>query len=313
MQPNTNVYTDFQGFSEMRRQAREETPESVKMVAKQFESLFVQMMLKSMRDSLPEDGLFSSKDQRMYQDMMDKQMSLNISNGKGIGLSEVIERQLTHQTPNMNQQRELSDYFHRPAAVQIAAAAHTAPMETHSIEKKQSIIKEPNVWQEPKEFINDIWSHAVEAADELGVDPEVLVAQSALETGWGQHVRRLDNGHNSYSLFGIKAQHQWQGDRVSVSTLEFRNGAMQREQAQFRAYESAGEAFGDYVKFIQENPRYQQALEKGYDSNAYAKELQKAGYATDPDYAKKIERIRHSDLLQTHVSELKNGAKVPLT
>jgi peptidoglycan hydrolase FlgJ len=313
MQTNTNVYTDFQGFTEMRKQAREETPESVKMVAKQFESLFVQMMLKSMRDTLPDDGLFSSNDQRMYQDMMDKQMSLNVSNGKGIGLADVIERQLTRTQPDVNQPRELSDYMQRPAAIKIAAAAKTTAMDNPYIEKSQSVVNEQSNWKEPKEFINDIWPHAVAAADELGVDPEVLVAQSALETGWGQYVRRSDNGQNSFSLFGIKAQTQWQGDKVSVSTLEFRNGAMQREQAQFRAYGSAGEAFSDYVQFIKENPRYQQALEKGYDPDAYAKELQKAGYATDPDYAKKIERIRNSDLLQTNLSELKNGTQVPLT
>ncbi len=312
MQSNTNVYTDFQSFTEMRRQVREETPESVKMVAKQFESLFVQMMLKSMRDTLPDDGLFSSNDQRMYQDMMDKQMSLNVSNGKGIGLADVIERQLTRQQPNAAQPRELSDYFNRPVALQLAAAK-TSAMDNPYVEKKQSVTKEQNFWQQPEDFINDIWPHAVLAADELGVDAEVLVAQSALETGWGQYVRRLDNDQNSYSLFGIKADQKWQGDRISVSTLEFRKGAMQREQAQFRTYESVGEAFSDYVEFIKENPRYQQALEKAYNPDAYAKELQKAGYATDPDYAKKIERIRHSDLLQSKVSQLKNGAKVPLT
>ena len=313
MQSNTNVYTDFQGFTEMRRQAREQTPESVKQVAKQFESLFVQMMLKSMRDTLPDDGLFSSNDQRTYQDMLDKQMSLNIANGKGVGLADVIERQLTQQHPNIIKNRELSDYFHRPAVEQFEAAAKTSAMDNPYVKKEQSLMKEQNFWQEPGEFINDIWPHAVTAADELGIDAEVLVAQSVLETGWGQYVRRSDNGQNSYSLFGIKANQQWQGDSIFVSTLEFRNGAMQREQARFRSYESVGEAFGDYVEFIKENPRYQQALEKGYDSDAYAKELQKAGYATDPDYAKKIDRIRHSDLLQTKVSELKNGAKVPLT
>lgn len=309
---NTPVYNDFQGFSDLRREAREQTPESIKKVAKQFESLFVQMMLKGMRDTLPEDGLFNSKQHRMYQDMMDKQLSLNMSMGKGMGLSDVIERQLTRPTSSSVPARELSDYFNRPAMVPAQAVAQTSAMDNPYIKTKASSI-EDNSWQQPEEFVNDVWPHAVKAGEELGVDPEVLIAQSALETGWGKYSRHFDGGENSYSLFGIKANSSWQGKRIFVSTLEFKEGSMQREQANFRAYESIDEAFNDYVKFIQENPRYQQALEKGYSPKAYAEELQKAGYATDPDYAEKIERIRSGKLLKTQVSELKNKQNVPLT
>jgi len=306
------VYTDFQGFADMRREAREQTPEAIKKTAKQFEALFVQMMLKSMRDTLSEEGMFNSKQQRMYQDMMDKQLSLNLSMGKGVGLANVIERQLTRQPDNFMPPRELADYFNRPARPAAKPVAQTSAMENPSAEIKMSAVND-SYWQQPEEFINDVWPYAVKAGNELGVDPEVLVAQSALETGWGKYSRQFDNGENSYSLFGIKADASWQGKRISVSTLEFKDGMMQRERANFRAYDSIDDAFNDYVSFIQQNPRYQPALERGYNPKAYAEELQKAGYATDPNYAAKIEKIRNGKLIKTETSALKNGQKVPLT
>ena len=125
-------------------------------------------------------------------------------------------------------------------------------------------------------------------------------------------MRRMDNGQNSYSLFGIKANQNWQGQRNLVSTLEFKDGAMQREQAHFRAYDSVEQAFNDYAEFIQSSPRYQKALEQGQPA-AYIRELQRAGYATDPDYAAKIERIRTSELMKTQVSALKNIDHRPIT
>ncbi len=305
------VYTDFQGFTALRKEAREESPEAIKKVAKQFEALFVQMMMKSMRDAVPDGGLFGSDQQRMYQDMFDKQLSMNISSGRGIGLAAVIERQISRSEPDVSAKSDLNEYFRNPVftsrpAAEVSAIHH--PYEARGIKPTSN-----GLWQEPEQFVNDLWPHAIRAADQLGVDPEVLIAQSALETGWGQYMRPKENGQNSFSLFGIKADQRWQGERVSVSTLEFRQGAMQREQAQFRAYGSVGEAFEDYVDFIQSNPRYRQALENGFNPEAYARELQRAGYATDPDYASKINRVRNSELLQTRVSELKNSTKVPLT
>jgi flagellar protein FlgJ len=312
MLSDTAVYTDFQGFATMRKEAREHNPEAIKKVAKQFESLFMQMMLKSMRDTLSEDGMFNSKQQRMYQDMMDKQLSLNISMGQGMGLAAVIERQLAPQAEQSLPPPALADYFNRPVTPAAAVVAQTASLDNPYTETKVSSIADVD-WQRPEQYVRDIWPHAVTAATELGVDAEVLVAQSALETGWGKHTRRFDNGENSFSLFGIKANADWQGKRIFVSTLEFKHGTMQREQAYFRAYDSIGEAFSDYARFIQDSPRYQQALAKGYSAKAYAEELQRAGYATDPDYAAKIERIRGGESFKTQVSALKNGAKVPLT
>lgn len=309
---DASTYTDFQALTALRSEAQGQSPEAIKKVAKQFESLFVQMMLKSMRDTMPEEGLFNSKQQRMYQDMYDKQISLNISNGRGVGLAAVIERQLGGQPEEQLSQKQMSDYIKHPTMTRKIAAQLSAIDHPYT-ERRHLNSETKKLWDDPENFIQDIWPHAKKAADELGVDPEVLMAQSALETGWGKKTRQFENGENSFSLFGIKADPGWQGKAITVSTLEFKQGMMQREKAQFRAYESVAEAFNDYVDFIQSNPRYQQALEKGYSPSDYARELQQAGYATDPDYARKIDRVRNSELLKTRVSELKNMRETPIT
>lgn len=310
MLPNIDTYTDFQGFAAMRRDAQQQSPEAIKQVAKQFESIFVGMMLKSMRDTLPEGGLFNSETERMYRDMFDKQLSLNIANGQGIGLAAVIERQLSQQTgvlPTSSESSGIDATSGVPSGAQITPCKSCAPEGAPAKDTHQT------PWQSADDFVDSIWPYAVRAGNDLGVSPEVLVAQSALETGWGKQMRNAGDGTPSYSLFGIKADSRWDGERVSVSTLEFRDGAMQRERAQFRAYGSVAEAFDDYVDFIKSNPRYQLALAKSYDPQAWASELQQAGYATDPDYADKIERVRQSSAVQSKLFELKLSNPQPIT
>lgn len=313
MLPKANIYTDFQGFTELRREAQQpDNPEAIKKVAKQFESLFIQMMLKGMRDTLPESELFSSDQQRMYEDMFDKQLSLNISQGSGIGLAATIERQLSPPQINAQQEsRKLEDYLQHPLTARETAARWFAvdhPYEAQDL----TAVEDASPWDDAEDFVDTLWPHAVRAGDELGVAPEVLVAQSALETGWGKHMRAMADGSSSFALFGIKADARWEGKTVSVPTLEYRNGAMQRERARFRAYDSVGEAFRDYVDFIRNSRRYQPALEQGFNPEAYSRELQRAGYATDPDYAEKINRIQNSELLKMRVSALKNAEQPPL-
>ncbi len=319
---NAPMYTDFAELTQLKKGAREKSPEAIKQVAKQFESLFVQMMLKSMRDTLPENELFGSKNEKVYQDMYDKQLSMQISDGKGIGLADVIERQLGGTPESELNNKQIKDYLSNPVLMnpEIAATPEgnavlsklrkdfvAISSEVQSVESKNNLADR---WQSTKEFINDIWPYAQRAANTLGVDADVLVAQSALETGWGKHTPKHADGSNSFNLFGIKADHRWQGDKVEITTREVRHGVMQQEQAEFRSYESVSQAFEDYTAFILENPRYQKALEHGYDASAYAHELQKAGYATDPQYADKINRVRGNKILQ---SELKKLNDVPLT
>jgi flagellar protein FlgJ len=269
--------------------------------------------------------MFGSNAERTYRDMYDKQLSMNISEGKGIGLARVIERQLGGKPEDIETQYGLEDYRARarpsmqasdsdielgklPADSLFTGRANPfAPVSSASADSSGSAD------QRAEEFIRDVLPYAERAASALGVDTEVLLAQSALETGWGRHVPLKTDGSSSHNLFGIKADQRWQGERVEIVTREFRHGTMQQEKAEFRAYDSIPEALNDYVEFIRGNPRYQKALEHGYDAGAYARELQQAGYATDPDYARKIDRVRNSELLQSKLSELKNLASPPLT
>ncbi|RDH84706.1 MAG: flagellar assembly peptidoglycan hydrolase FlgJ [endosymbiont of Galathealinum brachiosum] len=321
MVSDTAIYTDFSALTELKKDAREKSPEAIKEVAKQFESLFVQMMLKSMRETVPENELFGSKSEKTYQDMYDKQLSMQISNGKGIGLADVIERQLGGKPDSELNKKRIEDYLSdsRPVDRPFESNVTLHKLRKDSVGNTSGAQDVKNIapdeapttaWQSVKEFINDIWPHAQRAAKKLGIDADVLVAQSALETGWGKHTPKHADGSNSFNLFGIKADNRWQGDKVEIMTREVRHGVMQQEKAEFRSYDSVSQSFEDYASFIMENPRYQKALEHGYDSSAYARELQKAGYATDPEYANKINRVRGNEVLQAELKKIEN---VPLT
>ncbi|WP_426204899.1 flagellar assembly peptidoglycan hydrolase FlgJ [Pseudomonas sp. TWP3-1] len=141
------------------------------------------------------------------------------------------------------------------------------------------------------EFVNTMLPMAKEAAERIGVDPRYLVAQAALETGWGKSVMRAQDGSSSHNLFGIKASSNWQGDSARAITSEFRNGAMVKETAEFRSYASYKDSFHDLVTLLQSNNRYQEVLKSADNPEQFVRELQKAGYATDPNYASKISQI----------------------
>lgn len=332
---NTN-YHDFNSLSRLRVDARKDSPEALKEVAKQFEAVFVQMMIKSMREaSVPLQGeLFNGDQTKAYTDMYDKQLGLELSKSNGIGLADVIMRQLSRpesvvSAEDLPSQQTLSTQNISPATSNRQNVSfvinRTEPISTVDFVDKVEIstvndqfdvqvenIQQSPHWSNPEEFIRDSWPHAQQAGRELGVDPRVILAQSALETGWGKKVHFTDQGENSYSLFGIKAGSNWQGKTVSFNTLEFRSGSMNRETASFRAYDSLSESYQDYVNFLQANPRYNNVLNAD-SSRDYSVQLQKAGYATDPNYSNKIERIRQGDLMNRVVSELKVSTTEPLT
>jgi flagellar protein FlgJ len=156
----------------------------------------------------------------------------------------------------------------------------------------------------PEAFVAEVWPHAQAAAAELGVDPRMLVAQAALETGWGRSTMRGADGAASHNVFGVKATGGWQGAAVSQATLEFRDGVMQRERAAFRAYGSVGESFADYVRLVKDNPRYSDALAAGTDGGRFADALARAGYATDPQYAAKLKAIADGPTLRRALAQL---------
>lgn len=278
------VYTDFSGLAALRARAREDQGAALDQVARQFESLFLQMMLKSMRDASFGGGLMDSKQSEMYRDMFDKQIAMDMSQGEGIGLAEVLKRQLGAGISLAHSDLAPEDYLGMPIVTQPKAAAGAAPSDAPAL-----------LDGSPEAFLDKLWPAAEEAAAKLQLAPEALLAQAALETGWGRHVMRHHSGDSSHNLFGIKADSRWQGEKVRVSTLEYRDGVPLKTRANFRAYSSFEDSFRDYVDFVQRNPRYSDALEKTQDAKAYFGALQQAGYATDPAYAEKIQRILDSE------------------
>lgn len=161
----------------------------------------------------------------------------------------------------------------------------------------------------PEGFVASIWGHAQQAARELGVDAKALVAQAALETGWGRKlIQRNGGAGTSHNLFGIKAT-GWSGERATTGTHEYVDGVRRNEIASFRAYGSVGESFADYVKLLKNSPRYQNALQAGTDVRGFARGLQQAGYATDPSYAAKIAAIAGGPTIERAVAAVDDASQ----
>ena len=300
----------------MRAQARVDPQSSLKQVAKQFEGIFIQMMLKSMRDASMGDDIFDSDQSKLYRDMFDKQIALDMANSKGIGIAEAMVRQLEKNMPSKAQPSAISKlengYFEKPGSIdngKILPQSHSKVSdskpelssnkgygESRSIENNEETHKLK--FNSPEEFTSYILPFAEDAAKELGVSPLVLVSQAALETGWGKAVIRHRDGDSSHNLFNIKADSRWDGERVSKSTLEYRNGIAKHENASFRAYDSYADSFDDYVDFLRTNQRYNSALQHSGDDEIFIKDLHQAGYATDPNYADKVISILNRDIIQ---------------
>jgi len=291
--------TDFGQFTGLRAQARELDPAALLKTAKQFEALMLQQMLKSMRAATPgEDVLGGGEQTNFYRDMFDQQLSVQLSAGKGIGLADMLVKQL--------QMSQALGEAAAPVALdttiperQPEVATTTAVTEVAApVALKTDNTLDDFRPQTPQEFVEALLPHAEKAAQELGIPARVLVAQAALETGWGKHQIRHADGSPSFNLFGIKADKSWDGERVRTMTHEYENGRMEQQSAKFRAYDSIAESFEDYVQFLKSNPRYEQALSHQGSAQQFTTGLQKAGYATDPSYAEKIMRIAYGPTVQ---------------
>jgi len=289
------VYTDFQGLGALRAQAREDQEAALDEVSRQFESMFMQMMLKSMRQASFGGGMFDSQQSEFYRDMYDQQMSVELSKQHGIGLADMLKRQLGGDNLAARTGLEVEDYLGQPVLTVKPAEAADAP-KTNPAQPGAPVEKAgvESLGNSPEEFLEALWPVASEAAAKLNLQPEALLAQAALETGWGKHVMKRGYG-SSHNLFGIKADHRWDGEQVKVSTLEYKDGVAMKTRAAFRSYESFADSFNDYVAFVSDNPRYANAVAAADDAKAYFRELQQAGYATDPQYADKIARILDSE------------------
>jgi len=271
----SRAYTDFSQFAEMRARAKENPDASLEEVARQFESIFISMMMKSMRDASFGDPLFNSNQSEMYQEMFDKQIALDMSKGKGLGLADALITQMRINSPNKEQGDSVSSLQHKRNDPFILNRDNTA-------------------FTTKQQFVDTLRPYAEDAAEELGVDANVLIAQAALETGWGKAIGKSTQGKTSYNLFNIKAQAGYDGGKFIKQTVEIYNGIAKTEKATFRSYNNYQESFNDYVDFIKSNPRYSDAVNLSADSQEYIEGIHQAGYATDPHYADKIKNVMQS-------------------
>ncbi len=311
--PDASVYSDLAGLAALKRGARASDPNALRQVAKQFESILAKMMLTSMRQATASfgDPLFGSDQTQFYQGMFDDQLSLELTKGRGLGLADMLVRQLQRATgtPADTAAREPAN-----ATLHASATASATEPDTSKVRAASAATtSDKTSFRTPasqEDFVQQLWPCAEQAGRELGIDPRHLLAQAALETGWGKSLPCDAQGHPSFNFFGIKAANGWTGDSVSVRTLEFQGGVPVPLQARFRAYDSPADSFRDYVALLRDNPRYAGALNTGNDTQAFATALQRGGYATDPDYARKIATIAQN--LGNSATALKSSAAQPI-
>lgn len=311
-------YFDLQGLDQLRQKAQGNSKESIREVANQFESMFATMLIKSMRqanEAFETESPFNNKQTKFYTDMQDKQLALDISRHGSLGLADALVRQLDPNSigapksvdidklimPNNNQQQMLKLEQEQPA------------IEFNKADKTMSVVRpkeqeEAPQFKDQRSFIETLMPYAKKVAKVLGIAPEVLVAQSALETGWGKKIINSMDNKSSFNLFNIKANKSWQGESVAKDSLEVEQGVAVKRSSKFRAYSSLQESFSDYQDFILNNKRYADALKQGTNASGYIKELQQAGYATDPNYAQKINSIMKSEEFTTVLAQgVSNG------
>lgn len=269
---------DVQTVDNLRLQAKKDPDAALKAAARQFESLLVNMMLKSMREATESGGLFDSEEHKLYTSMLDQQVAQGLG-AKGIGLADIMVKQL--------------------AQAKVAAQVNGVPASPGSAPPSPAQpVGEMRLPATGREFINRLWPHAAEASQATGIPAQFILGQAALESGWGKRELRASDGTQSFNLFGIKAGRGWSGPVAEAVTTEYVNGVSQKTVEKFRAYRSYAEGFKDYANLLLNNSRYAAVLEQGRDAASFANGLQQAGYATDPLYADKLTRILNSSGLR---------------
>jgi flagellar protein FlgJ len=291
LKPSDQLAIDARNLDPLRRSARENSPEAVKGAARQFEGLFMNMVMKSMRAASPQDSLVDNDQSRMYTAMLDQQISQNLA-GKGLGLADMLVRQLstTMAVPGAD-------------GGSPAAAAEAASGEARRFNPWQAPALQPETGKQGgnqpahvQAFKDKLQAHAEDASRSTGIPARFMLGQAALESGWGKHEIRGRDGSTSHNLFGIKAGSNWKGKVVEAVTTEYVNGVAQKRVEKFRAYDSYADAFRDYASLLRSNPRYENVLANARDVEGFAQGLQRAGYATDPTYAAKLTRIINKNL-----------------
>ena len=308
-----NNYNDLQGLAALRRDAKVQDPAALREAARQFESVFTRMMLQSMRDASGGDPMFDSEESRFYRDMFDNQLSVDMSRGRGLGLAEMLVAQVKRSglapnepgakdpsprlAPAVPRSGPTNDLWHMPGATispfQAVAPAAAARAPEAGV-TSPPVVLPAAVAPTTAADRSPILPAAEKAAAQLGVSPRNLIAQAALETGWGRHLPRSADGRLSFNFFGIKATGNWRGPSVSSSTTEVLQGRAQRMVERFRAYSSVDESVADHARLIGNSRRYQAVRGTGDDALAFGTALHRGGYATDPGYAQKIVAVADS-------------------
>lgn len=303
---------DAQSVGQLRLQAKSDPVAGARAAAQQFEALFLNMMLKSMRDATPKEGLSDNSNTQMYTSMLDSQLAQSLSKGKGIGLADMMLRQMRIQgeipqdAAKPGSDKALGAKMDRqllPGSAKNAVPLSQTPFEQTSQAGESASSSSPaSGFSSPSDFVNTLWPHAADAAQKLGVPAHFLLGQAALESGWGKREIRDAQGNNSHNLFGIKAGKGWTGAVMASQTTEFVNGVAQKKTELFRAYDSYADGLKDYANVLKTNPRYASMLAQPLDAGGFARGLQQAGYATDPLYANKLERVINSNTMQQALS-----------
>ena len=287
----TGAAFDATSLNRLKTKAGQDPQGNLKEVAKQVEGMFVQMMLKSMRDALPKDGLFSSESTRMYTSMYDQQIAQQLSE-KGLGFADVLVKQMSDssgdsagdtpasteldaQVPMRFEPQTVNNYQSQTLAQIVRQAVPRAPSGEMALSGSS------------RDFLAQLSLPAKLASQASGIPHHLILAQAALESGWGQRQIRTEQGTPSFNIFGVKASSEWRGKVTEITTTEFENGEAKKTKARFRVYDSYLEALSDYVNLLTRNPRYS-AVTNAASAEQGAHALQKAGYATDPEYAKKL-------------------------
>lgn len=286
---------DSRSLDALKRDAARDPQQAVKSAARQFEAMFMQMVLKSMRDATPKSGLFESNASELYTGMLDQQMANRVA-GSGTGLADMITRQLMrHMQAGPANVPAPSSKAGTAVTADAVRTAYAVPPATTTRSatavEDESTTAAGSSESVQRTFVNRMWDHALVAQRATGLPAKFIVGQAALESGWGRNEIKSADGLRSYNLFGIKATGGWQGRTVEVPTTEYENGIAVRKVEKFRAYNNYAEAFRDWSRLLTANPRYAEVLAQGVDAAGFANGLQRAGYATDPNYGAKLRRV----------------------
>lgn len=264
---SANLAIDAQNLGKLKLEAKQAPDQALKAAAQQFEAVFMNMMMKSMREATPQDGMFDSQQTKMFTSMLDQQLSQNMS-ARGIGLADAMVKQLSRYVPHHN------------AGAQAAGSASTATAVPSAYNANHQ-----------QGFVQRMLPHAEQASRNSGIPAQMMIGQAALESGWGQREIRMPDGSSSHNLFGIKAGSNWHGKVAEVTTTEYRNGVAHKQVAKFRAYDSYAAAFNDYANLLSNNPRYEGVMKQTGDVQGFANAMQQSGYATDPHYGDKLAQV----------------------